>query len=75
MLTFPFLIIIGYRYLLSTYLTEQILDKKNSDNNDRIIEKMINITNSLESKSVKDIQLLFDIENAKNKKVNVKQIK
>ena len=70
-----FLIIIGYRYLLSTYLTEQILDKKNSDNNDRIIEKMINITNSLESKSVKDIQLLFDIENAKNKKVNVKQIK
>lgn len=60
-------VINGYQYLLDSYLVEQVLNKRNNDN--KIVEKMINVTNNLGMISVKDILSLFGIENALQEEV------
>ena len=59
------LIINGYQYLLDSYLAEQVLNKRNTDNT--VMEKMIYVTNNLKTTSVKDILTIFGIENALQK--------
>lgn len=59
------LIINGYQYLLDSYLAEQVLNKRNTDNT--VMEKMIYVTNNLKAASVKDILTIFGIENALQK--------
>ncbi len=54
------LVINGYQYLLDTYLAQELLKKLNDDNS--IIPRMINVTNNLNSKNLKDILIDFDIK-------------
>lgn len=54
------LVINGYQYLLGTYLAEEVLKKLSDDTS--IIPRMINVTNSLVSMSLKDILIEFNIQ-------------
>lgn len=54
------LVINGYQYLLDTYLAEEVLKK--SENDSTIISRMINVTNNLSNKNLKDILIEFDMQ-------------
>lgn len=58
------LVVNGYQYLLDTYLSDEVLKK--SDNDPTIINKMIQITDTLSNTNLSNILVTFEMEDLFN---------